>query len=34
MVACCFLEDIGQKMNSKIEIYLENDVYAEKNKYH
>ena len=34
MVACCFLEDIGPKMNAKIEIFLENDVQAEKNKFH
>ena len=29
---CC--EDIGHKMNNKIEIYLENDAYAERNVYH
>ena len=29
---CC--EDIGHKMNDKIEIYLENDAYAERNVYH
>ncbi|KAK5111045.1 hypothetical protein LTR62_005420 [Meristemomyces frigidus] len=34
MIACCFLEDIGPKMTPKIEVYLENDVQAEKNKYH
>jgi len=34
IIACFFLEDIGPKMNNKIEIYLENDVQAEKNKYH
>lgn len=34
IVACCFLEDIGPKMTPKIEIYLENDIQAEKNKYH
>ena len=34
IIACFFLEDIGPKMNSKIEIYLENDTQAEKNKFH
>jgi hypothetical protein len=34
IIACFFLEDIGPKMNNKIEIFLENDVQAEKNKYH
>ncbi|KAK5128945.1 hypothetical protein LTR85_000278 [Meristemomyces frigidus] len=34
IVACCFLEDIGPKMTPKIEIFLENDVQAKKNKYH
>lgn len=34
IIACCFLEDIGPKMTSKIEVFLENDVQAEKNKYH
>ena len=29
---CC--EDIGHMMNEKIEIFLENDVNAEKNRYH
>jgi len=29
---CC--EDIGKKMNNKIEIYLENDTYADRNTYH
>lgn len=29
---CC--EDIGAKMDDKIEIYLENDAYADRNKYH
>lgn len=30
IIACFFLEDIGKKMTPKIEIYLENDVQAEK----
>lgn len=34
IIATLFLEDIGPKMTNKIEIYLENDVQAEKNKYH
>lgn len=34
MIMCLFLEDIGPKMNNKIEIFLENDVEAHKNKYH
>lgn len=29
-----FVEDIGPKMNEKIETYLENDALAEKNKFH
>ncbi|KAF2013899.1 MFS general substrate transporter [Aaosphaeria arxii CBS 175.79] len=32
---CCFLcEDLTPKMTSKIEVFLENDVYAEKNEFH
>lgn len=34
IIACFFLEDIGPKMTPKIEIYLENDVHADRNKYH
>lgn len=34
MICIPFLEDITPKMNPKIEVYLENDVYAEKNKFH
>lgn len=34
IIACLFCNDIDKKMNNKIEIYLENDVNAEKNKYH
>lgn len=30
IIACLFLEDIGPKMTPKIEIYLENDVQADK----
>ena len=31
-VLCC--NDIGHKMNNKIEVFLENDVYAAKNEFH
>ncbi|EXJ89763.1 hypothetical protein A1O3_02830 [Capronia epimyces CBS 606.96] len=34
VIACFFIEDIGPKMNQKIEIFLENDVEAHKNKFH
>jgi hypothetical protein len=34
LLACCFCNDIGPKMSDKIEIYLENDENAGKNKYH
>jgi hypothetical protein len=33
IIACCFCNDIGPKMNNKIEVFLENDEHAEKNKY-
>lgn len=31
-VICC--NDIGHKMNNKIEVFLENDVQATKNEFH
>lgn len=34
IIACFFIEDIGPKMNTKIEVFLENDVEAHKNKHH
>ncbi|KAF2651423.1 MFS general substrate transporter [Lophiostoma macrostomum CBS 122681] len=34
IVACFFCNDIGHKMDDKIEVFLENDENAEKNKYH
>ncbi len=34
MIACLFLEDITPKMTKRIEVFLENDVNAEKNKFH
>ncbi|KAJ4286726.1 hypothetical protein N0V90_012978 [Kalmusia sp. IMI 367209] len=33
-VCCCFSNDIGPKMNDKIEVFLENDVQADKNRFH
>lgn len=33
-VCCCLSNDIGPKMNDKIEVFLENDVQAGKNKFH
>lgn len=33
-VVCFGLEDINPKMNQKIEVFLENDVNAEKNRFH
>lgn len=34
IIACFFLEDIEPKMTPRIEVFLENDVQAEKNKFH
>ncbi|KAF1943765.1 MFS general substrate transporter [Clathrospora elynae] len=34
IIACCFCNDIGPKMNDKIEVFLENDENAEMNRYH
>ncbi|KUJ21446.1 MFS general substrate transporter [Mollisia scopiformis] len=34
IIASFFLEDVGPKMNNQIEVFLENDVNAEKNTYH
>jgi hypothetical protein len=34
IIACFFLEDIGPKMTQKIEIFLENDKEAHKNRFH
>ena len=32
---CCFLcEHLEPKLNDKIEVFLENDVHADKNKFH
>lgn len=34
IIVCLFLEDIRPKMNNRIEVYLENDTEAHKNKFH
>ncbi len=34
IIACLCCNDIDDKMNNKIEIFLENDVNAEKNRFH
>ncbi|KAH6672054.1 fungal trichothecene efflux pump [Halenospora varia] len=34
IICCCLCENIDAKMNNNIEIYLENDVNADKNKFH
>jgi hypothetical protein len=34
IIMCCLCEDIDKKMNDKVEIFLENDVHAEKNEFH
>jgi hypothetical protein len=34
IIACCFCNDIGPKMDNRIEVFLENDENADKNKYH
>ena len=33
-VCCCLSNDVGPKMNDKIEVFLENDVQADKNRFH
>lgn len=34
IILALLCEDIGPKMTKKIEVFLENDALAEKNKYH
>ncbi|KAF2715467.1 MFS general substrate transporter [Pleomassaria siparia CBS 279.74] len=34
IIACLCCKDVDAKMNNKIEVYLENTEYAERNKYH
>jgi hypothetical protein len=34
IVACCLCNDIGHKMDDRIEVFLENDEFADKNRFH
>ena len=34
LIACLLCENIDEKMNDKTEVYLENDIHAEKNVHH
>jgi hypothetical protein len=34
LLCILYCEDITPKMENKVEIFLENDIYAEKNKFH
>lgn len=34
MLACLWCEDITPKLNNKTEVFLENDVQADKNRFH
>lgn len=34
LILCVLTEDVGKKMTSDINVYLENDVNAEKNEFH
>ena len=34
IIACALCNDIGKKMNSKIEVFLENDEFAGRNRFH
>ncbi|KAL5387157.1 peroxiredoxin prx5 [Paraphaeosphaeria sporulosa] len=34
IIACLCCKDVDKKMNNKIEVYLENTEYADRNKYH
>lgn len=34
IIACLFCNEIAHKMDNKIEVFLENDENADKNKYH
>jgi hypothetical protein len=34
IIASLFLEDLQPKMTNNIEVYLENDIHADKNKCH
>lgn len=34
LICCLLLENIDEKMNDKTEVFLENDINADKNMYH
>ncbi|KAH9823610.1 Major facilitator superfamily domain, general substrate transporter [Teratosphaeria destructans] len=34
LLCCAYCKDVDRKMNNKIEVYLENTKYADRNKYH
>lgn len=34
IIACLCCNDIDSRMDDKIEVFLENDVYADKNEFH
>lgn len=34
IVMCFLCEDIGPKMNNQVNVFLENDVHADRNKFH
>lgn len=34
LICCVWCEDLTPKMTDKIEVFLENDIYAEKNEFH
>jgi Fungal trichothecene efflux pump (TRI12) len=34
IMGCCLSNDVGPKMTPKIEVFLENDVQADKNRFH
>ncbi|ORY03042.1 fungal trichothecene efflux pump [Clohesyomyces aquaticus] len=34
IIACICCNDIGKKMNEKIEVFLENDEFADRNRFH
>lgn len=34
IVSCALCNDIGKKMNEKIEVFLENDEFADRNRFH
>lgn len=34
LIACACCKDVDHRMNNQIEVYLENDRLADRNKYH